>query len=192
MISDRIAAANDLVDIFDLSGYPHQDTPLKIHCPFHDDSRRSARLYPATNSLFCFTESKTWDAVAFVADREGVTMAEACGIIEKGACVRWKRRGDGSASEFWRMVRRGLSGNEMLARLGGSSDGGSISLPSDPQSVLMYRWELQVQGLDVAAAGGEVDWDEFDRAHCDVVSLRRWSQRLLDTLAEIGQRERRA
>ena len=161
MIRERIAAANDLVDIFELAGYPLQASPLKIHCPFHSDRRRSARLYPATNSMFCFTESRSWDAVAFVADREGVGMVEAAQIIEAGAGTRWKER-KGASSEFWRMIKRGLV---------------------DDNSILHYRWELHRQGLEVQAQGGSVDWSAFDRAHCDVGSLQLWSERLLKTMA---------
>ena len=40
--------------------------------------------------------------------------------------------------------------------------------------------------IEVQAHGGEVDWLGFDRAHCDVVALQVWSERLLKTVAQGG------
>ena len=165
MIAERISAANDLVSIFDVLGIAETDGPSKIHCPFHSDRRRSARVYPATNSLHCFTESRSWDVVAVVADQNGVGMLEAVEIIEAGAGTRWKER-VGPSAEFWRLIKSGLV---------------------DDRSVLSYRWELAREGLRVQAHGGVVDWDSFDRAHCDVTSLRVWSEHLLKTMAEAGR-----
>lgn len=53
--------------------------PEQISCPFHrPDINKSARIYPDTNTMYCFTCRKTWDVVEFVKDKEECSIKEAC------------------------------------------------------------------------------------------------------------------
>ena len=50
----------------------------QIHCPFHGADRSpSARHYPDTNSIHCFTCKKSWDPVRFVMEKKGLRFKEA-------------------------------------------------------------------------------------------------------------------
>ena len=82
-MQDVIRKANGSVSIFDVLGQGHlkSNRPVQIHCPMHTDRNKSARVYPDTNTLHCFTESKSWDVVAAVAELEGVSMFEAAKLI---------------------------------------------------------------------------------------------------------------
>lgn len=40
--------------------------PQQMSCPFHGkDVKQSARYYPETNSMYCFTCKKSWDPISF-------------------------------------------------------------------------------------------------------------------------------
>lgn len=55
-------------------------------CDLHGDgfdNKPSARIYPDTNSWFCFACNKVRDAIRTVQDREGVGFHEACRAIER-------------------------------------------------------------------------------------------------------------
>lgn len=57
-------------------------SPEQIHCPFHGaDINKSARVYPETDSVYCFTCSKNWDVIRFVQDQEELTFVETCRFI---------------------------------------------------------------------------------------------------------------
>ena len=50
----------------------------QIHCPFHGADRSpSARHYPDTNSVHCFTCKKSWDPVRFIMEKKGLRFKEA-------------------------------------------------------------------------------------------------------------------
>jgi DNA primase len=60
--------------------------PEQIHCPFHGaDINRSARVYPETDSVYCFTCDKSWDVINFVKDQEELSVAETIRFI----CSKW-------------------------------------------------------------------------------------------------------
>lgn len=44
-------------------------------CPFHDDRTPSMSL--KNNRIRCFSCNKTWDTIAYVMDKEGLTFPEA-------------------------------------------------------------------------------------------------------------------
>ena len=57
-------------------------TPEQIHCPFHyPDTNRSCRVYPETDSLYCFVCDKTWDVIEFIKDKEELSFGAACAFI---------------------------------------------------------------------------------------------------------------
>lgn len=56
--------------------------PEQIHCPFHGtDVNKSARVYPETNSVYCFTCDKSWDVIHFIQDKEELTFPETLRLI---------------------------------------------------------------------------------------------------------------
>ena len=170
--NDFYRQANEAVSIFDVVGLPHLrgDQPQQVHCPMHDDARKSARIYPETNTMFCFAESKAWDPVAAVAEREGLSMGEAARLILDGRGVVWQEAFSGS-SEF----------RKLLAR-----HNGSLS----ERDVKTLRLEIHEQALALRDRGVEVDWEGFDRAHLDVDRLRLWASALRDRCMSLVSRER--
>ena len=71
-----------------LSEYGTQlQTPMveeQISCPFHGKDRHpSARHYPETNSIYCFTCKKSWDPFHFLMEKKGLRFMEAIDYIGK-------------------------------------------------------------------------------------------------------------
>jgi hypothetical protein len=55
----------------------------QISCPFHgDDLKKSARLFPDTDTLFCWTCNKVWDVIEFVKDKEYISFDASCVLIQ--------------------------------------------------------------------------------------------------------------
>lgn len=164
---DRIYHANGLVSVYEFIEYvPDQSRPRKIHCPVHDDRTKSAQVYPESNSLYCFTEGKTYDPVGLVAEEMSLSIPAACEYIEKNAGVRWEHVDDDEeATEFWRLARRAaapyLDHPEFWTR----------------RELILYRWAVHETVRELVA---EPDWDEFDNAHLDVYALRSWRDTQLD------------
>lgn len=156
-VAERIREANRLVSIFDLTGHSNRKStgPQKVHCPLHDDSVKSARLYPATNSMHCFAGCGSFDAVAYVANSEGVGMLAAAEIIVRGAGKRWDKI-ESDDSEFWRLLAK--------------AEGRFLSAAERIDA----RWELHLQALEFDQMGVEVDFDIFDRAGLDMEVLTTW------------------
>lgn len=53
---------------------------FQIRCPFHKGGQElgpSARVYPDTQSMYCFTEHKSWNPVAVLAAHYEISYAEA-------------------------------------------------------------------------------------------------------------------
>lgn len=165
-LRDRIDHANGLVSIYEFIEYvPDHSRPRKIHCPVHDDRTKSAQVYPATNSLYCFTEGRSYDPVGLVAEEQGITIPAACAYIERNAGVRWERQ-EKQSDEFWRLAERAMAS------------------PSDPrhwtrQETILYRWQVHRTVLELVPPD-RVDWDGFDNAHLDVKALREWQREQLD------------
>lgn len=56
----------------------------QISCPFHGSDRRpSARHYPETNSIHCFTCHKSWDPFQFIMEKKGLRFREAVSYVGK-------------------------------------------------------------------------------------------------------------
>lgn len=56
--------------------------PQQLRCPFAEnhergDIRKSARYYPSSNRVFCFTENKSWRPTDYVAQKRRITQLEA-------------------------------------------------------------------------------------------------------------------
>lgn len=164
-VIDRIRAARELVSIYDLlsergiSVASHR--PQKIHCPVHEDSHKSAVVYPDTQEVYCFAEDRTYDVVALVQEWEALEWWEACAWIEGRAGVVYERQGPDPQDEFWRLLRE--------------RDEPKL----DPRQAYQMRWAIHRTVLELAEDLSAVDWDEFDRVDTgvDVGILRRWQER---------------
>ena len=66
-----------------LSYYGHQPNHNQmLHCPFHADKTPSMQVYPATNTVFCFSGNcgqtgKAIDQIDFILHKEGCSKHEA-------------------------------------------------------------------------------------------------------------------
>jgi len=70
-----------LIDYFQIQA-SSGDIITQIKCPFHgSDIHASARIYE-TNSMYCFTCSKSWDVISFIQDYKKVNFGEACVFLE--------------------------------------------------------------------------------------------------------------
>ena len=70
-----------LIDYFKI---PSQSSDLitQVHCPFHgNDQHASARIY-ATNTMYCFFCSKSWDVISFIKDHKKLDFPKACQFLE--------------------------------------------------------------------------------------------------------------
>lgn len=61
----------------------HGHTTQQIICPFHDDTKPSARAYENTNKMFCFTCHKLWDPITMVMDGRRLDFLQAIELIEE-------------------------------------------------------------------------------------------------------------
>ena len=108
-----------------LIGYPHEVPstlrPVQLHCPFHKggmETTRSARYYPDTDSLHCFTCKRSWTAVQIVAAHYGVSAKEAArhmGGKPEGQARR-KRVEDDVAEVVEAIARRPMAERVALLR----------------------------------------------------------------------------
>jgi len=75
-----------LADLLEENGHS-LDTPGReeqISCPFHGaDASPSARHYPETNSMYCFTCKKSWDPISFVMEKRETSFKEAVDFLAK-------------------------------------------------------------------------------------------------------------
>jgi len=61
-----------------------QEISFQINCPFHgSDKNPSARVYPETNSMYCFTCKCTYDPVGVYAAHFEITRGEAFSVLAK-------------------------------------------------------------------------------------------------------------
>lgn len=86
---DTIAAIKEQVSIYAVLAMYNVDFiggcfKEQINCPFHGaDINKSARVYPETNTLFCFTCDKQYDVIEFVKAKEEISFGKACSLLIK-------------------------------------------------------------------------------------------------------------
>jgi DNA primase len=72
----------NVLDIYKISYMG--DVKEQINCPFHGaDVKKSARIYPDTNTVFCWTCDKVWDVIEFVKEMEDMSFGSACNLLIK-------------------------------------------------------------------------------------------------------------
>lgn len=58
------------------------DIEQQISCPFHgQDNSPSMRVYPETNSCYCFKCKEAWDPVSYTIRKRGITFWEAIELL---------------------------------------------------------------------------------------------------------------
>jgi hypothetical protein len=116
IISDKVT----MVGLLQESGIqlrtPSQEE--QISCPFHGPDRSpSARHYPETNSIYCFTCKKSWDPVSFVMSKRGIRFKEAVNHLAKKAGIStagvWGSVGVGQA-KLGPRKKTGLSARDKI------------------------------------------------------------------------------
>lgn len=83
-IKEKISLERVLSDYgYDVrEGYGEQQFSCDLHGDGRD-GRPSARVYPETNSWFCFACGKVRDSISTVMEKQGVDFSSACKLLEK-------------------------------------------------------------------------------------------------------------
>jgi hypothetical protein len=88
--ADRIRADVPMVRVLHDYGYAVNpdggDREQQFPCDLHGDGRdgkASGRLYPSSNSMYCFACGRARDAVALAMEKEGLKFPAALDLIEK-------------------------------------------------------------------------------------------------------------
>ncbi len=167
-IAERIHAANAMVSIYDLiEEVSSQTEPRQIHCPIHTDARKSARVFPDSNSVYCWTCARAYDPVAIVSEQEGIGVTAACRYIEDNAGVRWVRIEERAGQDFWDLLVRAEADPEDVRAW-------------RRQEIVAYRWAVHATVFELVPLS-RIDWEGFDNAHLDGVKLRAWRDSQLTT-----------
>jgi len=88
--ADRIREKIDIVRVLYDYGYDihpdADDREQQFSCDLHGDgfdNTPSARVYPETDSWYCFACGRSRDAIQTVREKKGMSFWEACGLLEK-------------------------------------------------------------------------------------------------------------
>lgn len=87
--ADRIREVVDITQVLSDYGYAvfaeGGDREQQFACDMHgtgQDNKPSARVYPESNSAYCFACDKTRDALDYVMAKEGLSFVESCRFVE--------------------------------------------------------------------------------------------------------------
>ena len=79
--SDRIKAALDIDRVFSFYGYEPNRNGY-VCCPFHSERTASCKVYPKSNSFYCFGCGAGGDVIDFVRLLYGLDFRQACIRLE--------------------------------------------------------------------------------------------------------------
>jgi hypothetical protein len=86
--ADRIKEKVPLLGVLAYYGYgvgSSSDTEYQFRCDLHgdgSDNAPSARVYPSTNTWYCFACGKIRDSISTVMEKEGLDFSSACKALE--------------------------------------------------------------------------------------------------------------
>ena len=79
--SENIKAALDIERIFSFYGYEPNRQGF-VNCPFHNEKTASCKIYPKSNSFYCFGCGAGGDVIDFVRLLYGLDFRQACVRLE--------------------------------------------------------------------------------------------------------------
>ena len=79
--SERIKAALDIERVFSFYGYEPNRQGF-VSCPFHSERTASLKIYPKSNSFYCFGCGAGGDVIDFVRLLYGLDFRQACVRLE--------------------------------------------------------------------------------------------------------------
>jgi len=93
-MEDIVSKIKEFVSLYDLLdlcdppvSYDSRERECQINCPFHGaDLGPSARIYPDTNSMYCWACTKSWDVIDFWAEINGWTKSD--GKLDVGRSIK--------------------------------------------------------------------------------------------------------
>lgn len=109
-----VRTVDEKVDIFDVAARydlgwgASTGRPQQVHCPMHNDSSPSARVYPESNSGYCWTCQEAFGPSRLVADAESIHIVRAAHLL--AARLGIDTRPDADLSEFRQMADRWEAG----------------------------------------------------------------------------------
>lgn len=167
------------------------DRAHQIHCPFtfahsHGDIHPSARVFPDSNKIYCYTEAKGWDIIDAVGEYFGLSMVKAIEYIEKKK--GWDRKIE---SKIVRQIKSAKRGKRKIHRKGNSAEDRILELVGKLRGMLsedafeflgdvvVYVWDIYEQLLlRKASLEDQVEWEL-------------WAEALLKERAKVGIRVER-
>ena len=177
---ERIVAGVSIYEFFVWIGRPleRRDKPHQIRCPFpfghaRGDMNPSARVFPETNKIYCFTEAKGWDVIDAVGQYFGLSMRESIRFIEHK--MRWQRTAE---EKIARQVKSAKRGEKVRRRRVGTSSEDAVMeaveklrklLPKkifeELGDVIVYVWDVYEKGdLGKGTMEVQVEWSEWAKA----------------------------
>ncbi len=78
-----------ILRVIELLGYEHDgiEQPHKIYCPCHSDANKSAKVYPHTDTIYCFAMSKAYSAAGLYAKFHDITTREAYKLLVRQGII---------------------------------------------------------------------------------------------------------
>lgn len=100
---DDVKAACDIVEV--ISRYVDLSESSAGLCPFHDDTKPSLKVYPETQSWFCFGCNEGGDVIEFIMKSEGTGFTETVTALAKEAGIHIYQRPSGRIRRERRRTR---------------------------------------------------------------------------------------
>lgn len=141
-IVDESVSLFDVAETYGLGWGSDPGRPFQVHCPMHNDSTPSARVYPASNSGFCWTCQAPFGPSRLAACQEGVSIGRAAHILAARYAV--DLRPDADLTQFRALAERWEDGPDTdtpeVRRAAGLAVRG-VGLPWDAIERLLPLWD---------------------------------------------------
>lgn len=160
-IIEKIKEHVSIYDLFDLQtpkiAYDTQEKPCQINCPFHGaDLGPSARVFPATNSMYCWACDRSWDVLDFWTEINGWEKDDGTLDIGKGIQDLSKRFKIESIRADW---KKGLL--DSLSSISTKKDGyAGLDMKSREEAKDTYCWMVSKNIAKIKLEDREAAWDE--------------------------------
>lgn len=161
-----VRIVDDRLDIFAIAeryGYGWGGSigrPQQVHCPLHNDSTPSARVYPDSNSGYCWTCQESFGPTRLAAEAEGIHIYAAARLLAQVYSIDLTP--DADLSEFRALAARweqGPDADTPEARRAAGLAVRAVSLSWEDTQRLLPLWDA----LD-AGAIKPTDWLEIVRS----------------------------